>query len=894
MKTNPTILLILTILFVSNPLIVLSQKLPTRSASYVLTEKQWEEFQKRWEQEGKPTFAFSVGYADLPNAQGDPRVISGNLLANSIKSLITTNLDSRAVTDTKQSSRLNQRSASRIALATGGGNSELEAAYKSEPDSDITVSITMAVVDRKLIPTTEFMDNRSASIIASPTTRPIDPNVNNWEYIYGNAILKKFVEAYASDARKPYVPRYEFAFSGFTSYWDAEEFVTEMEILMEEGEHGSIEYDVRPIAKDNFSLDVTLTSDLYPPARFMRRFTLRLRKVFMDDVDLVPVESSRFRMTALIASNEAPEWYRMTDANGALENKSQFVDAFRGQRLGVLVGRGIENDWPQLEIQGVPDKGEGLPFSPAELRTEMQNYFMQLGFDVRDDGAVRARLQKLGRILDRQGLSAINTEALGDTDAFDLLAVITLRQNSKGEVQVNARMISRSNAQILGGLVGPTALDKAMGKYRVMTNDPNNLGRYVAGSLATRVGKTLQYMEQTIDVNVVNLENTQILRRIFDLAQSVEGVKSASRLVMTIPVGSFELSIEKDQYETVLLNLEKKLISLGSSPVIASSTRSSILIDAAPEVNAEPPTGENLTLQVDAYRPPFPEYVYVPPVKAVEVSSVIEPVRAIPDTFPAIGFNSLSDNPQPRQPEHQPNAWAILIGVNQSPGNKPLAAAASDAKNLAVSLVNDAGFPAQQVFLMTDEQAGSSMEPTSQNIIDATNTIVKHIQSKGGDPSEHTVLISISTHGGADPEKGTTRLSTRDGFVELEMLRSILTKGGVGESFFFVDACHAGGPNDVAFIESLKVSDQTTLAGCRRNQYSREVSGPPPFGLFTRGVIFGLQDGAADRLAGNSDNVVDLFELYKFVYQTVVEASNGEQHPFLKVVTGDIPVIARY
>ena len=110
---------------------------------------------------------------------------------------------------------------------------------------------------------------------------------------------------------------------------------------------------------------------------------------------------------------------------------------------------------------------------------------------------------------------------------------------------------------------------------------------------------------------------------------------------------------------------------------------------------------------------------------------------------------------------------------------------------------------------------------------------------------------------------------------------------------FFIDACHSGGPNDLAVAQSLQVADQTTLASSRWDETSAEVS-PPPRGVLTSAVVAGLINGAADRQAGDGDGVLDLFELYKYAYRVVRHQQSGRQNPFLKLQTGDIPIFAEY
>lgn len=644
------------------------------------------------------------------------------------------------------------------------------------------------------------------------------------------------------------------------------------------------------------------------------RYRGRLASLLLDiEEEILPTfelswqvqQSTGDTAVVLIGPESVPGWYAVTNegAEDFDETKSNRVRTIRhgygGLRLGVIVARGLDNDFPQLEISGAVDQGEGIDLDPASLRTAVQDMFIRLGFDVRDDIAVRQRLSQIGRAMDRRGISELDLEALADLDAFDLLAVVGLRVSDDERPQVNARLILRSDAQLLSGVIGPNEIAFQQNRFRIDPTDESDLARYVVGSLVTRFDEVIANAERSMDVTIANLDDSSQFESIMRLFEKLPGVSRVGRVGLSLPVGSFEVFIDQklsvDFSSMARSSLERGLVKISYSPVLVSMSPSAVFIDAGPEKNSPMPFASDEPTRISKYPPPFPEFTYRPPEGAIEVGMPGQTTSVTPEPLPEVVPESEEGPPPPVRfkAQEQKNSWAILIGVNESAIATPLNACVSDAKRLVRALVDDAGFPRSQVILMTDEQAGTNLEPTKENIFSTIEKVIGAIALTEGGVSEHKVIFSISTHGGADEATGKTNLVARDELFYLEDIRARFVEAGIHQSIFFADACQTGGPNDAKFYDSLQVSNQTTLAGSRRDQASLEKPGPPPFGLMTQSIVYGLAEGAADKYAGNDDGILDLFELYKFSYDYVVRESEGRQNPFLKVVANEIPVISR-
>jgi hypothetical protein len=102
---------------------------------------------------------------------------------------------------------------------------------------------------------------------------------------------------------------------------------------------------------------------------------------------------------------------------------------------------------------------------------------------------------------------------------------------------------------------------------------------------------------------------------------------------------------------------------------------------------------------------------------------------------------------------------------------------------------------------------------------------------------------------------------------------------------FVIDACHSGfamkrtPPSEQLLLMAENRVVQIMTAGLS-GEIAVENKGN---GIITAKFLEGLQ-GAADN---NRDGIVSFYELYGFVYNKVVEASSGRQHPVLSTFAGE-------
>src|SRR5713101_8058064 len=86
--------------------------------------------------------------------------------------------------------------------------------------------------------------------------------------------------------------------------------------------------------------------------------------------------------------------------------------------------------------------------------------------------------------------------------------------------------------------------------------------------------------------------------------------------------------------------------------------------------------------------------------------------------------------------------WALVIGVDQyaDPQISPLKGAANDAKTLAAALIQHAGFPQDQVILLSTDQP-IERQPKRLNILRRLSNLASLV------PRDGLLLISFAGHG---------------------------------------------------------------------------------------------------------------------------------------------------
>ena len=245
--------------------------------------------------------------------------------------------------------------------------------------------------------------------------------------------------------------------------------------------------------------------------------------------------------------------------------------------------------------------------------------------------------------------------------------------------------------------------------------------------------------------------------------------------------------------------------------------------------------------------------------------------------------------------ERRRNLWAVVVGIDDYPNIRGLKYAVADARSFYDLLVTVNQVPAENVFLLLNEQA------TLQALRSTLGTKVKN--KAGGDDM---VIIYFAGHGaterdmmspdgdglekyllpyGADPnDLYATALPMREVAHILHRIRS--------ERLVFVaDACYSGasGGRTVStggvranlsdrFLERLAGGKgKVIITASSANEVSAEKD-ELGHGVFTYYLVQGLK-GPADT---DGDGLITVDEVYRYVSQMVPAATGQEQHPVKK------------
>ena len=227
------------------------------------------------------------------------------------------------------------------------------------------------------------------------------------------------------------------------------------------------------------------------------------------------------------------------------------------------------------------------------------------------------------------------------------------------------------------------------------------------------------------------------------------------------------------------------------------------------------------------------------------------------------------------------NSWAAVIGINRyrHQGIKPLEAAVSDAQRMREALLG-LGFPAQQIFMLTEGQA------TKTAIENLLGDRLRRLAE-----TEDRVVVFFAGHGTTERIRG----DVEEGYllpvdadpdnlfataISMTTLKQIAARQRAKHVLFAVDACYSGyaiyptrGITNPALVEELtrKPAIQIITAG-RAGDLAQEREGQ---GLFTKALIAGLEGQADQRGWG----WVSLNHLGDYVQARVFAESDKRQLP---------------
>lgn len=241
------------------------------------------------------------------------------------------------------------------------------------------------------------------------------------------------------------------------------------------------------------------------------------------------------------------------------------------------------------------------------------------------------------------------------------------------------------------------------------------------------------------------------------------------------------------------------------------------------------------------------------------------------------------------------NSHALVIGINEYAKASPLSYAVSDAQGVQDALVNELGFPSDNVTLLLDSEA------TKEKILRAYLAFASESIEL-----DDRVLVYFAGHGhtrtGIRGEVGyliphdgniddlTTLIRWEDLTLNAELIRA-------KHMLFIMDACYGGlainrnlAPGSARFLKDmlLRYSRQVLTAG-KADEVVADSGGPQPdHSVFTGHLLDGLAGKAA-----TEDGVMTASGLMSYVYGKVATDKNSRQTPHYGSFDGDGDFILR-
>jgi len=244
--------------------------------------------------------------------------------------------------------------------------------------------------------------------------------------------------------------------------------------------------------------------------------------------------------------------------------------------------------------------------------------------------------------------------------------------------------------------------------------------------------------------------------------------------------------------------------------------------------------------------------------------------------------------------------WALVIGVDKyvDPQISPLKGSDNDARLIANALVRYAGFPQDQVILLSTDQP-AERQPTRVNILRRLSNLSTAV------PKDGLLLVSFAGHGMERSGQAfllpsDAQISDQISFLEetaisMNRVKERIKETGVGQVVVLLDACRndpggrADAPNPLsnAYTNAFNFDTRNrevqafatvyaTGIGQRAYEYTEKKQG-----YFSWAVVEGLKGGAA-----NDKGEITLSQLVKYVQDTVPKrlaidlGSTKQQKPF--------------
>jgi hypothetical protein len=231
-----------------------------------------------------------------------------------------------------------------------------------------------------------------------------------------------------------------------------------------------------------------------------------------------------------------------------------------------------------------------------------------------------------------------------------------------------------------------------------------------------------------------------------------------------------------------------------------------------------------------------------------------------------------------KQGASQPDAFALVIGIESYGSYPPPSGARSDALAFAALAQKTLGMPAQNVRLLIDHRA-------------TRTTILKEIHwLKSNISTRSRIYFFFSGHGAPDPASGVAYLLPADGdaaALDLTALKvndvmNQLAATGAEEVVAFVDSCFSGSggrsvlPKGVRPLVRVQEAKAQTRVSMLAAASGDQIAGPAADGnngLFTHYLLEGLGNGSADI---DGDGRITADELASWVTPRVAREAKRE------------------
>ena len=257
--------------------------------------------------------------------------------------------------------------------------------------------------------------------------------------------------------------------------------------------------------------------------------------------------------------------------------------------------------------------------------------------------------------------------------------------------------------------------------------------------------------------------------------------------------------------------------------------------------------------------------------------------------FFGVSFSS----PQPEN-DFYSKSWALLIGINKYHNETPLNYAVADAERMHRLLTEKLDFPADNVFMLLDEEASlinirKEMKKLYEIANDSDRVLIyfaghgdTETLPKGG---EEGYLIPIE---GDKDDLYTTALPMSE-------MKRISKRVSAKDMLFLMDACYSGlmgvGNRGLSLDESADISlrkiaaggSRTVITAGRKGEIAQESAewGHSPF---VKNLVSGLEKGMADF---NDDNYITARELGMYLTNQVTADTDNKQTPDVSYFTTD-------